>query len=86
MIAVSAIKGKYLTCDESRVEAHYRSGEIEIFVPARVDLAACLRDGVTTIKLQVHPPHCLRLCLAPVEWALAQPTNLLIFPTSQLGA
>jgi hypothetical protein len=53
MIAVSAIKGKYLTCDESRVEAHYRSGEIEIFVPARVDLAACLRDGVTTIKLQV---------------------------------
>ena len=53
MIAVSAATEKFLTCKETQIEAYTVEGKIEIAVPTTIDIAACLKAGISTINVQI---------------------------------
>ena len=53
MIAVSPVNEKFLSCKETLIETYVADGKIEIVIPAAVDLFTCLKEGVSTIKLEV---------------------------------
>lgn len=54
MIAVTSTTEKFLSCKETLVETYTLSGGgVEFVIPATIDLFACVRNSVNTLKIEI---------------------------------
>ena len=53
MIAVSSSSTTFVSGQESKIEVYESKSETEIIVPVTIDLITCLKEGVSTISLEV---------------------------------